>query len=147
MLRNGFNVDRSPTGRDGVIIPQYELDRTRIDAPKSYGLTADFAYIDTSKNILVDIEVDGGVHGIGENIIKDHGRNLTFAGRGWAVIRFMDTETVTKSDECVEEIATLIRTLETGTLEQKSERYFVFYDYGNVLSLVPASKCYPVGIE
>ena len=49
---------------------------------------ADFA----CERLKLIVEVDGGVHGLDEVILRDHFRQAELEGLGWTVIRFTNAE-------------------------------------------------------
>lgn len=81
----------------------------------------DFAYIDQSTNLYIDIEIDEPyayqsnklTHFIG----KDDRRNKIFIDKGWLVIRFCEEQVVHYPHSCCKAIAQLISDVLGNSLE------------------------------
>jgi len=75
----------------------------------------DFAYLDKTTGLRIDIEVDEPyTHQTGEPIHyrgKDERRNSFFLGRGWLVIRFSEKQVVLSPNRCCKTIAQVIAEL------------------------------------
>jgi very-short-patch-repair endonuclease len=77
----------------------------------------DFAYIDQSLNLYIDIEIDEPyaygtqkpIHYLGS--AKDQQRNQYFLDQGWLIIRFSEEQVVRSPASCCKAIASAIATL------------------------------------
>lgn len=77
-----------------------------------YPYSPDFAYIDDSNNLHIDIELDEPYvyrtgkphHCIGDDVR----RNDFFLSRGWVVVRFSEEQVVCHTESCCKEVAKII---------------------------------------
>jgi hypothetical protein len=99
----GFRQADVPGGEnDGPrLILEYELVGLR-RGPFNY--RADLALVMPGKNVKLDIELDGGYHHTLMQRLKDARRNSVFLDRGWAVIRFDNSEVERDLAGCVREV-------------------------------------------
>lgn len=121
---NDGNNSQAQTGRSewafGEVLQGYfgSLIQTRVTLSipdYRHPYSPDFAYIDPTHNLFIDIEIDEpytgdppkAIHYIG----KDDKRNQFFSERGWIVIRFAEQQVVEQPDSCCKVIAELIADL------------------------------------
>ncbi|MEB3221187.1 MAG: hypothetical protein VKS61_03825 [Candidatus Sericytochromatia bacterium] len=93
-----------------TVVPQYELvglgrgDRNFV---------ADFAYIDPSHRLYLDVEVDEAAH---HSFEKDRARNLAFLKRGWVVVRVPEAAIATDARAVAREVRRLVTAFEHDDL-------------------------------
>jgi hypothetical protein len=138
----GFAIADEADPVRGVIVPQYRVPGIASKYGNDY--TPDFAYLNPTCNLRIDIEIDEEHHlTSGEALFGDQARNRTYVGRGWGVVRFpvfLTIGTRPLADELREKataLRRLIDTLERGTPGEKDARYLFIpiqpsQDYGFV---------------
>ena len=93
-------------------------DDVEFELPNGLGFVPDFAYIDTTTGLCIDIEIDEpyslpqkkAIHCIGD----DDYRNNYFLQKGWFIIRFAEIQVAQSSNECVQYIENVINHIYTG---------------------------------
>lgn len=94
------------------------FDNLEFTLPNGNAFVPDFAYIDTSTGLCIDIEIDEPytsdtkvpIHCIGE----DDYRNNFFLSKGWFVIRFAEIQIAKYPNQCCDFIKNLIENITDG---------------------------------
>lgn len=113
LRRKGFEILYESKDYNRVIIPQYELTSLNWGewengSTKNY--TADFAYLDYSQGIKIDIELDAESKASEpDEMERLQRRDKELLGRGWFVIRIWNNEA---DAESVDGIKRLIKAIE-----------------------------------
>lgn len=95
------------------------FDNLEFQLPNSKAFVPDFAYVDKSSGLCIDIEIDEPytsenqipIHCIGD----DDYRNNYFLSKGWFVIRFAEIQIAKHPDQCCDYIDSIIRHISEGT--------------------------------